>query len=104
MSKPVRLNEFAEKEILDELRGYGAGQSELADRLWNDIQAILRIVGEYPRVGGRVVRPRVRGTVRRFPLRHFPFFIIYREHDAYVEIVALAHMSRKPNYWRSRLS
>lgn len=104
MSKPVRLNEFAEKEILDELRGHRAEREELANRLWNDIQTIIRIVGEYPRIGGRVTRPRVRGMVRRFPLRRFPFFIIYREHDNYIEIVALAHMSRKPNYWRSRIS
>jgi hypothetical protein len=44
------------------------------------------------------------GAIRRFPLRHFPFFVIYREHQDYLELVALAPASRKPNYWRSRVS
>lgn len=104
MSKPVRPSEFAESEILNELRAYRAESELLAERLWEDIQAIANMIATHPRIGGRVQRPRVRGAVRRFPLRHFPFFIIYREHADYVEIVALAHMSRKPNYWKSRLS
>jgi len=46
---------------------------------------------------------RTRGMVRRFPLNDFPFFLIYRERDDHLEIVALAHTSRKPYYWRGRL-
>jgi hypothetical protein len=46
----------------------------------------------------------VAGVVRRFPLRHFPFFVIYREREEFLELVALAPTSRKPNYWRSRIT
>jgi toxin ParE1/3/4 len=44
-----------------------------------------------------------REVVRRFPLQHFPFFVIYRERADELQIVALAHEKRKPNYWRPRL-
>lgn len=42
--------------------------------------------------------------VRRVPLRHFPFLLVYREYPDNLEIVALAHTSRKPKYWRSRMA
>jgi len=40
---------------------------------------------------------------RRFLLRHFPFSIIYRELQSVIEIVAVAHARRRPDYWRRRL-
>lgn len=41
---------------------------------------------------------------RRFLLRRFPFVLIYRERaSGNVQIVAVAHTSRKPRYWKVRL-
>lgn len=43
-------------------------------------------------------------STRRFLLRQFPFILIYRERaSADIQIVALAHTSRKPGYWKQRL-
>jgi len=43
-------------------------------------------------------------STRRFLLRKFPFILIYREREsADIQIVAVAHTSRKPEYWKSRL-
>jgi toxin ParE1/3/4 len=40
---------------------------------------------------------------RRFLLRGFPFLLIYRERTFdIIEIVAIAHTSRRPNYWKTR--
>lgn len=36
-------------------------------------------------------------------LRRFPYAVYYIELQAVVWIVAVAHMSRKPHYWRNRL-
>jgi plasmid stabilization system protein ParE len=104
VTKPVRPTEFAEEEILHEIRWYERERAGLGDRLWTDIQAITQLISDYPQIGEVVRNSRVRGTIRRFPLRHFPFFVIYREHPDHLELVALAPMSRKPNYWRSRVS
>lgn len=104
MKKPVRPTEAAESEIREYLQWYEAERSGLAGRLWSEIQDIVQVISEYPSAGS--VIPRIRGVkgVRRFPLRRFPFFIIYRELDDYVELVALAHHRRRPRYWRSRLT
>lgn len=41
---------------------------------------------------------------RRFLLRRFPYLVIYRERgDAAIQIVAIAHTSRQPGYWKQRI-
>jgi plasmid stabilization system protein ParE len=42
-----------------------------------------------------------RGT-RKLKLPCFPFLLIYREVDGSVLILAVAHGSRRPGYWKSR--
>jgi plasmid stabilization system protein ParE len=43
-------------------------------------------------------------STRRFLLRQFPFILIYRERpDGTIQIVAVAHTSRRPGYWKGRL-
>lgn len=40
---------------------------------------------------------------RRFLLRRFPYLVIYREQGAdRVQVLAVAHTSRKPDYWKER--
>lgn len=80
---------------------YELESSRLRDRLWDDIEAVIDRISDYPMIG-KVVR-RTGGRVRRFPLQHFPFFLIYRERGDELQIIALAHTSREPTYWRRRL-
>jgi toxin ParE1/3/4 len=41
---------------------------------------------------------------RRFLLRKFPFVLIYRERaTGEIQVIALAHTSRRPGYWKNRL-
>jgi len=43
-------------------------------------------------------------TTRRFLPRGFPYILIYREgRSGKIEILAVAHTSRRPNYWKTRL-
>lgn len=39
---------------------------------------------------------------RRFLLHRFPFSVISREVGGGIEVLAFAHASRRPAYWRSR--
>lgn len=81
MTKPVRPNEFAQAEITHELRWYERESAGLGDRLWSDIEIATQLISHYPQIGEIIRTRRVAGAVRRFPLRHFPFFVIYREHE-----------------------
>jgi toxin ParE1/3/4 len=46
--------------------------------------------------------PRYLADTRRYLLRRFPFFVVFREVDDRVEIVAVAHARRRPGYWLGR--
>jgi toxin ParE1/3/4 len=104
VSKPVRTNPFADEDIFNQTAYYAARSIDLGGELWNEIEAIFHLISDYPLIGEVVRRARVRGTARRIPLRHFPFFVIYRIHDDFIEVMALAHTSRKPNFWRGRFN
>jgi plasmid stabilization system protein ParE len=104
VSKPVRTNPFADEEIFTHIRYYAARSVHLGVQLWDEVQDAFKLVSEHPFIGEVVPRARVRGAARRIPLRRFPFFVIYRNHDDYIEVMALAHTSRKPTYWRSRFN
>jgi toxin ParE1/3/4 len=41
---------------------------------------------------------------RKFLLRQFPFIVIYRERTpGKIQVIAIAHTSRRPGYWNQRL-
>jgi len=103
VNKLVRPNEAAEEEFRYYIRRYENESIGLGDRLWAEIQAAISLISDYPAIGEAVRRIRVREKVRRVPLRHFPFMLVYREHSEYLEVVALAHMSRRQTYWRGRI-
>ncbi len=44
-----------------------------------------------------------RRRVRKWALRRYPFCLFYVVVDAGVVILAVAHVRRRPGYWRSRL-
>lgn len=43
-----------------------------------------------------------RGTARRFPLRRFPYSIVYQIKPEELRVIALAHQRRRPSYWKNR--
>ncbi|MCC6194482.1 MAG: type II toxin-antitoxin system RelE/ParE family toxin [Burkholderiales bacterium] len=43
-------------------------------------------------------------NVRRVVVRNFPFSVVYRPEADGIVVFAVAHHSRRPGYWRSRIS
>lgn len=39
---------------------------------------------------------------RRYLLRRFPFFVVFRETNDRLQILAVAHARRRPGYWLGR--
>ncbi len=46
--------------------------------------------------------PRYIDDTRRYLLRRFPFYVVFRQRSGVVEIAAVAHGRRRPGYWRHR--
>ena len=47
--------------------------------------------------------PVIEAELRRRLVRRFPFGILYRIEPEEIVIVAVAHLRRKPGYWRERI-
>ena len=101
--KPVRLDPEAEAEIIHELRFYEEQRTGLGAGLWIEIQHAVGLVSQHPLAGSVVPRVQVKPSPRRIRLRRFPFYLVYRELGDEIEFIALAPMSKRPRYWRSRL-
>jgi hypothetical protein len=46
---------------------------------------------------------RVKGEVRQYLLRRFPFSVLYRVMPDHLRILAVKHHSRHPRYWQKRI-
>jgi plasmid stabilization system protein ParE len=91
VASPAARDLFNAIEFYDDLAP-GLGQ-DLVDAF----DAALSQILEFPESGS----PYLQNT-RRTLLRRFPFSVVYRVKTDLIEVVALAHRSRKPDYWTER--
>ena len=89
---PAAQEELAAAVKSGEERAAGLGRELL--------QEVRRVVGMLcgaPEIGKPL------GTLyRRFPLRRFPFALVFRIDGERLRIIAMAHRRRRPGYWRHR--
>ena len=64
----------------------------------SELDRSLRRALDFPEAG----RPSLYGT-RATRLSNFPFHLIYRPSGPVLRVIAVAHTSRRPGYWRGRL-
>lgn len=69
----------------------------LAQNFVNEFERVAHLLMQYPDFGTSDG-----GDIRKHPLRRFPFSVVYRVLGDELRILAVAHQSRKPRYWRSR--
>jgi len=78
---------------------YASKQADLDLRFINSIQDAIRLILEDP------LRWRAfYGDIHRCFTRVFPYAILYAVEPDFVLIVAVAHCSRNPGYWRHRIT
>ena len=96
-AKAVELHPEAAEEAQAAMEWYRARSLRAAEAFFRELERAVGVVSEAPNRWPKFMQ----GT-RRYPLRRFPYWLIYRvKHDS-VQIVAVAHARRKPGYWRSR--
>jgi plasmid stabilization system protein ParE len=96
-SRRLRFNPLAEAELQDAASWYEERVGGLGARF---IAAVRHRTGEIVESPHRW--PTNRGT-RRVLVGAYPFAIIYREiSNGEIEIVAVAHLKRRPDYWTQR--
>jgi plasmid stabilization system protein ParE len=93
----IRFIAPARREFLSEVGYYNGKEPGLGSRFAAAVEeAALRAVS-FPLTGS----PASKNTRRVF-VKNFPFAVVYRSDAEGIVIFAVAHHSRRPEYWQSR--
>jgi plasmid stabilization system protein ParE len=92
------LHADAEQDLADALDFYveQAGRV-VAQRFLDEVERVAKLVSEHPGLGTPA-----RNGRRMFPLRVFPYAVVYRQLDQRVRILVVRHQHRKPGYGGGR--
>lgn len=83
--------------------GTRARLAGLGIEFFDEVDATLQRILDFPRVGVRMPRVPRDLPVRRLAVTRFPYHVIYLETTEALRILAIAHDRRKPGYWKNRL-
>jgi toxin ParE1/3/4 len=98
MSRSLRLHPAAQRELVEAAAYYDAESPGLGDAFLAQVEHALRQIVAFPESS-----PLSRGPVRVRVLPAFPYSVHYSLlGDDAVLVLALAHHSRRPFYWRRR--
>lgn len=93
----VQLLDPAQRELDEAIDYYnkeraGLGR-EFREEAWLAVQRIREFPKAWASIGGRI---------RRCQLQRFPYGLVYEPTVNEIVIIAVAHLHRRPEYWRSR--
>lgn len=87
----------AQEEFLGTITEYASAHYGLGERFKHEVERSVLWLAAHP----ELLRTR-KGGYRRMNLRVFPYYIAYIVRHETVWILAVAHGSRRPNYYISR--
>lgn len=90
--------EPAQLELEEAVQYYEHEQQGLGQAFLYEILKTIDRVRNFPSAWQRLSR-----RTRRCRTRRFPFGVVYQERKEEILIVAIAHLHRKPEYWKDRL-
>ncbi|MGQ0834371.1 MAG: type II toxin-antitoxin system RelE/ParE family toxin [Gammaproteobacteria bacterium] len=88
---PVRLHPLAADEADSARLHYRAHSARVAEAFVAELDATVAAIAD-----GARRWPRLYVRFRRYPMRRFPFSVVYVERANCVEITAIAHHRRRP--------
>lgn len=92
------LHPGAEQDVAEALDFYVQHAGLLvARRFLSEFERVAQLLVENPGFG----TPTTHGR-RVFPLRVFPYSVVYRSLDAGIRIIVVRHQHRRPGYGRTR--
>jgi plasmid stabilization system protein ParE len=94
----IRFLEIAELELDQAIRWYELQRPGLGDALLNEVLAAADRIVRYPDAWQPLGE-----DIRRYRLSRFPYGVIYAIESGDIIVLAIAHLHRKPDYWRDRL-
>lgn len=96
---PYRFLTPAEEEMTEAALFYEAASNQLGTDFLDDVERAIDRLCAYAQAGEVIT-----SDLRRTLLHRFPFTLIYAIEENVIVIIAVAHESRRPGYWKSRVN
>ena len=93
----IRYHPEALKEMVEAAIFYEEHQEGLGSRFLDIIEDAFTKIAAHPTIWLADLQGR-----RKYRIKRFPYLLIYTISEDAIYILAVAHTSRKPNYWRVR--
>jgi plasmid stabilization system protein ParE len=97
--RPIASSEPASAEFSEAVRWYEARRPGLGGDFFDEVTAILTLIEANPEIGTIISAD---GQTRRALVGRFPYQVVYRLKPTEIVIVAIAHLKRRPEYWKNR--
>lgn len=89
----------AEAEHLETVAYFESKRSGLGASYLAEFESLMLTVCEAP----SRYRVETSPNIRRARMARFPYAVLFREFDGGVQVLAVAHYRRRPQYWLGRL-
>ena len=99
MNRPVRSSQPASDELAEAVRWYETRRTGLGGEFFDAVVATLTLIETRPEIGTTISTD---GQTRRALVARFPYQVVYRLRPTEIVIVAVAHVKRRPGYWKNR--
>ena len=99
MTRTARITEAASDEFTAAVRWYESQRLGLGAALFDAVSATIARIEQQPEIGGPA-HPDSR--TRRTLVERFPYQVVYRLAQDEIVVVAIAHLKRRPGYWKHR--
>ena len=97
-NKHVEFHEAASLEFEAAFVWYLERSERAAVRFAREVERAVQSIADFPERFPADVR-----GARRYLLQGFPFVVVYRERSSAIQVIAVAHGRRRPNYWKTRV-
>lgn len=95
---PLTYHEAAENELLNEIGYLELRAKGLGRRFYAEVRRAEHLITQFPESAAEI-----KPNIRKRLLQKFRYSLIYSREKDSVLILAVAHQSRRPEYWVGRI-
>ena len=99
MSRQLRNVRAAREELAAAVRWFEEQRPGLGAELYDEVVATTARLQAFPESGAPISRDQL---TRRLIVSRFPYQVVYRLAPSEIVVLAVAHLKRRPNYWKDR--